>query len=62
MPIDLSHGKLEAGSPKILFPAPQVDLPWTRNLGDVLPDGSGIVTLRPHGNREMAVRVRTGQR
>ncbi len=62
VPIDLSHGKLEAGSPKILFPAPQVDLPWTRNLGDVLPDGSGIVTLRPHGNREMAVRVRTGQR
>ncbi len=60
--VDLSGGTVRAGTPRSLFKMPAVDLPYVRNLIDVLPDGSGFVLLRPAHEGRSAVRIRTGSR
>jgi hypothetical protein len=60
--VELSGNAVRAGTPRVVFPIPVVELPYLRNLMDVLPDGSGFLTLRPIHNDRAAVRVRTGRR
>jgi Tol biopolymer transport system component len=59
--VDLSGESVRAGSPRVLFPIPVVELPYLRNLMDVLPDGSGFLTVRPVHDNRAAVRVRAGR-
>ncbi|HEX6849808.1 MAG TPA: hypothetical protein VF139_00265, partial [Candidatus Polarisedimenticolaceae bacterium] len=60
--VELSGNGAHAGTPRVVFPIPVVELPYLRNLMDVLPDGSGFLTLRPVHDERAAVRVRTGRR
>ena len=54
-------GKPEAGTPKSIFSLPPIDLPYLRNMMDVLPDGTGFVTIQPPATNVMSIRVRTGR-
>ena len=54
-------GKVNAGTPKTLFPMPQIDLPYLRNLMAILPGGSGFMTIHPPSTKAMSIRVRTGK-
>ncbi len=54
---------IEAGTPKKRFSLPPVDLPYLRNVMDVLPDGSGFLTTRPATSQfiSSAIRIRTSR-
>jgi Tol biopolymer transport system component len=52
---------VEAGAPRVLFPMPVIELPYLRNVMDVLPDGSGFVTIHPASSDVLSIRVRTGR-
>ena len=54
-------GKVNAGTPKTLFPMPPLDLPYLRNLMAVLQGGSGFMTIHPPSTKAMSIRVRTGK-
>lgn len=60
--VEMSGDRIDAKIPKVLFPLPVVDLPWVRNVVDVMPDGSGFIVVRPVISRETTIRVRTGGR
>ena len=57
--LDVSGDRINAKTPRSLFPLPVVDLPWVRNIVDVMPDGSGFIAVRPVVTRETSIRVRT---
>ncbi len=52
---------VEAGAPRVLFAMPVIELPYLRNVMDVLPDGSGFVTIHPASSDVLSIRVRTGR-
>jgi Tol biopolymer transport system component len=54
-------GKPEAGTPKAIFSLPPIDLPFLRNIVDVLPNGTGFITLQPPATSVLSIRVRTGR-
>jgi eukaryotic-like serine/threonine-protein kinase len=59
--VRFSAGKLEAGTPKPLFALPSIDWPYMRNVIDVLPNGSGFMTVHPPSTAALSIRVRTGK-
>ena len=59
--VRLMPGKVEAGVPKALFAMPPLELPYLRNLMDVMPDGSGFLTIHPVSTSALSIRVRTGK-
>ena len=60
--ITVSGDRIDARTPLALFSLAAVDLPYTRNFLDVLPDGSGLLLVRPTGSSETTIRVRAGGR
>jgi Tol biopolymer transport system component len=60
-PVNVTAGRVEAGTPKAFFSIPQLELPFQRNLVDVLPDGTGFLTLQPASTSPRAIRIRTGR-
>ncbi len=56
--LDMSGDRIDAKTPRALFSLVAVDLPWVRNVVDVMPDGSGFLAVRPVGSNETAIRVR----
>jgi Tol biopolymer transport system component len=59
--VRLDPGKVDAGTPKKLFPMPAIDLPYLRNLMALLPGGSGFMTIHPPSTKPTSIRVRTGK-
>jgi len=59
--VELGDGTVEAGTPRELFQIPVIELPFLRNLMDVLPDGSGFLGLQPASSSVLSIRVRTGR-
>jgi len=60
--LEVSGDRIDAKTPRALFSLAVVDLPWVRNVVDVIPDGSGFINVRPVGSGETAIRVRAGGR
>ncbi|HSG00367.1 MAG TPA: protein kinase [Vicinamibacterales bacterium] len=63
MAVDITLGEttVEAGTPQSLFRIPSLELPFLRNLMDVLPDGSGFLNIQPVTSDTLSIRVRTGR-
>jgi len=63
MAVDVMLGEetVEAGTPRALFQVPVIELPFTRNLMEVLPDGSGFLGIHPSANNALSIRVRTSR-
>ncbi len=59
--VRIAGDAVEAGPPRTLFAIPPVELPYLRNLIDVLPDGSGFVAIHPASSDILSIRVRTGR-
>jgi eukaryotic-like serine/threonine-protein kinase len=59
--VRLASGKVEAGTPKVLFPMPVIDLPFLRNYMTLLPGGAGFMTIQPPSTKATSIRVRTGK-
>jgi len=59
--VQLAGGSVHAGTPRELFTIAPIELPYRRNLMDVLPDGSGFITLEPATGDQLSVRIRTGR-
>ena len=61
--VKLTRDSVEAGTPRRLFAMPAVELPYVRNLMEVLPDGSGFLTVRPSEAQLSSafIRVRIGK-
>jgi Tol biopolymer transport system component len=59
--VRLAAAKVESDTPKALFSLPSIDWPYTRNLMDVLPNGSGFMTVHPPTAAALSIRVRTGK-
>jgi hypothetical protein len=53
--------ELVPGTPKALFSPPSIDWPFLRNVMDVMPDGSGFMTVHPPSTAALSIRVRTGK-
>jgi hypothetical protein len=62
MAVDILLGPsaVDAAPPRLLFSLPVMELPFLRNLMDVLPDGSGFLTIRPITSGPSSIRIRTG--
>ena len=58
----VSGDRIDAKSPKNLFSLAVVDLPWVRNVLDVMPDGSGFLSVHPARTSESTIRVRVAGR
>jgi Tol biopolymer transport system component len=59
--VRLDPRKVEAGTPKKLFPMPAIDLPYLRNLMALLPGGKGFMSIHPPSTKPMSIHVRTGK-
>ncbi len=59
--VKLEADKIVPGTPKAQFSLPSIDWPFLRNVMDVMPDGSGFMTVHPPASAALAIRVRTGK-
>jgi Tol biopolymer transport system component len=61
--VRLARDTVEAGTPRKLFSVPATEFPYLRNMMDVVPDGSGFLTVRPSDAQLSSsfIRVRTGR-
>ena len=59
--VRFTNEKLEAGTPKALFVLPSIDWPYMRNIMEVLPNGSGFMTVHPPSTAVTSIRIRTGK-
>jgi Tol biopolymer transport system component len=61
--VKLTPDSVEAGTPRKLFSMPAIELPYVRNLMEVIPDGSGFMTVRPSEAQLSSsfIRVRVGK-
>lgn len=59
--IRMDAGNVRAGTPRALFSLPPMEFAYLRNRMDVLPNGSGFVTLQPVSRGLRPIGVRTGR-